>query len=563
MRKFVTEITEKPRWHEKVFDEAIVGKWRQEFKEQDDALVKTLWESKRDEYDVGEYDVDEHERDDEQVSRGVKLWPRDRVTDIQLDWVFAFLRWAAGEHDIETGIEATGIDKIHHSKELIPAELKAQLINAVSVLENVPPGEMDWHPGSNEQVLDLVHPSLFCFYIGKSLTKDPKTGREYTLTTEEYLEQRIDLPDISNPTFTSHQHQWLPTDFRVSQDGSVSPLGYINNMHPTRHAALYKAVVPVIQRFIPLWERVLNDVLSPDPPLAIPVDVFSWYDGIEELEPDYATYRDANKVQEYNKAYDEWHNKYHWPKIPEPTPFTPPSLEGRKTISLKGRTLQVIVKLANIVLTPDKPAYPGGSWHVEGMCNERIAATGIYYYASENISESRLAFRAAVGDGTGDSDEIRYDQSDFRGFRVAFGIEGSGGPLNQLLGSVVTKEDLCLAFPNIYQHRVAPFQLADPTKPGVRKILCFFLVDPTQRILSTTDVPPQQRDWCDEEIAGNTRMQTIPVELYDIIRSDAVEGTITLDEAREERAELMSERANFVMTHNEEIFEMEFNMCEH
>jgi len=26
----------------------------------------------------------------------------------------------------------------------------------------------------------------------------------------------------------------------------------------------------------------------------------------------------------------------------------------------------VIVKLANIHLTPDKPTYKGGSWHVEG-----------------------------------------------------------------------------------------------------------------------------------------------------------------------------------------------------
>lgn len=29
--------------------------------------------------------------------------------------------------------------------------------------------------------------------------------------------------------------------------------------------------------------------------------------------------------------------------------------------------LQVIVKLANIELTPEKPSYSGGSWHVEGQ----------------------------------------------------------------------------------------------------------------------------------------------------------------------------------------------------
>jgi hypothetical protein len=57
---------------------------------------------------------------------------------------------------------------------------------------------------------------------------------------------------------------------------------------------------------------------------------------------------------------------------PNPEPFTadkfhlhkPPNfkdLYGRK-----GRPLQVIVKLANIELTPEKPKYEGGTWHVEG-----------------------------------------------------------------------------------------------------------------------------------------------------------------------------------------------------
>ena len=44
------------------------------------------------------------------------------------------------------------------------------------------------------------------------------------------------------------------------------------------------------------------------------------------------------------------------------------ALDERKEglVELKGRKLQVIVKLANIVLTPEKPEYPGGKWHVEG-----------------------------------------------------------------------------------------------------------------------------------------------------------------------------------------------------
>ena len=52
----------------------------------------------------------------------------------------------------------------------------------------------------------------------------------------------------------------------------------------------------------------------------------------------------------------------------------------KKTISLRGRTLQIIVKLANIILTPDEPEYPGGKWHVEGVMscmfpNRRLSAS--------------------------------------------------------------------------------------------------------------------------------------------------------------------------------------------
>ena len=36
------------------------------------------------------------------------------------------------------------------------------------------------------------------------------------------------------------------------------------------------------------------------------------------------------------------------------------------TVSLKGTTIQCIIKLANIVLTPENPEYTGGKWHVEG-----------------------------------------------------------------------------------------------------------------------------------------------------------------------------------------------------
>ena len=40
--------------------------------------------------------------------------------------------------------------------------------------------------------------------------------------------------------------------------------------------------------------------------------------------------------------------------------------EVRKAKSLRGTTIQIIVKLANKVLTPENLEYGGGTWHVEG-----------------------------------------------------------------------------------------------------------------------------------------------------------------------------------------------------
>lgn len=50
------------------------------------------------------------------------------------------------------------LDGVWKSDTIVPEDLKTALQKAVAPLENVPDKEKDWHPGSNEQVLDLVHP---------------------------------------------------------------------------------------------------------------------------------------------------------------------------------------------------------------------------------------------------------------------------------------------------------------------------------------------------------------------------------------------------------------------
>ena len=121
-------------------------------------------------------------------------------------------------------------------------------------------------------------------------------------------------------------------------------------------------------------------------------------------------------------------------------------------------------------------------------------------------------------------------------------------PCVQGIGDVITKPHRCVAFPNLYQHQVQPFHLEDSTKPGHRKIIVFFLIDPTQRVFSATDVAPQQLERVTEAMRGAGRSSAfskLPMEILTMI-SNENEGVMTRAEAEKYREELISEKVVFV-----------------
>ncbi|MGW0792544.1 DUF4246 domain-containing protein [Streptomyces sp. NPDC002911] len=473
MMQCSSHIRAKPGWFDKMNDADIVGRWTQEA-----------------------------------VAQG--------LTQAQVRYVLAELAYYAALRDGRTGIEVSAVDGVWQSDTLVDDKLRSRLREAARVLEQAPEAEQDWHPGSDGQVLDLVHPSLFC--LVREVSDAPEQA--WQNPTDRYSKYEF-----------SEKFQWLPTDVDVSADGDVAFRSYVNNVDPETHRELALVLPDLFARMRPLLENVLSDLRHPRP-LRIEADPFGWYDSEPEY-PDKSSYSDdgahAEALRAWEEAQDDWWENRR-PVIPDAPAFTPPELPDESArVDLRGRCLQIIVKLATIHLTPDKPEYPGGSWHVEGMMNERIVSTGIYYWDSENITESRLSFRAAL-------DDPNYEQNDDSGLREVYGLENEDA-LNQALGSASTPAGRCLAFPNILQHRVGSFRLTDPTHPGYRKILAFFLVDPSERIVSTSDVPPQQ-PW-----AGTT--------------------TMTLEQAKNYRELLMQERKFFVAEHNEQLYEREFSLCEH
>ncbi|KAJ7047947.1 hypothetical protein C8F04DRAFT_1247547 [Mycena alexandri] len=529
-------IRSKPEWQRKVADPSIMEKWRTEALDQQEGL--------RDE---------------------------DKLTPNMVNYVLTELAGYARLADSKSGIECGPFDAIWFSDRLIPNELSELLRAEVARFENVLDDMKDWHPGSNGQVLDLVHPSLYCIKYGR--TRDLHSN----LLEPPPFDDNLAHAQVSA---MSSRFSWLPSDFSVDATNSsvklVSP--YINNLHPTKHKALYHVIESIVSAFVPLFERVLSQINGKDKDLYRDITPGSGRIVVRRMFGMWAGYNakfyglsvpciwSMGKPKQKKGVSRSAHKtmlRHEAPKVlPEAYEEYTGDLERSiDPYSLSGKTIQCIIKLANIHLTVENPEYKGGSWHVEGMLNERIVASGIYYYEEENISESRLAFRVTTGA------PVYHQQGDYMCSDVIYGLEPDSHCC-QNLGSIATSNGRTLAWPNIYQHRVAPFRLLDPTKPGHRKILAIFLVDPSiNPIPSATTVPPQQAEWAAdalEEARGDSMSvySQLPPELGNLIRDRLPEMFVSREEAEADRLNLMAERTGSAEVHDE-VLSHSFNMCEH
>ncbi|EDR01448.1 uncharacterized protein LACBIDRAFT_333174 [Laccaria bicolor S238N-H82] len=455
--------------------------------------------------------------------------PGRDVTERMAEWCMEELKYKATRFGGMPG----GAIKVYNgdvvkSDTAVPHSIKAKLQVAVRPLEDVPSWEKDWHPGSDEKVLNLVHPRLFPVVYGR--TRALGNGKGFAMLENciarcgegDVLEEQ----ELSGDRY-SLDYQWLPCEVDISGDDGRSRItSYINNLHPGKDKHLYPIIEEIITASIPLW----NIALAPLP--------YLWYDehqpqNIDDYDPIPPDGRDVIfRIPYYEVVYD-------------PDPGNAPETEGPQRLEGEDdpwsqsywdrrqrwiqTTRKIIVKLANIELTPEKPECSGGKWHVEGQLmrvpvslifygvqrfqNEHICATALYYYSSTNIPPSSLAFRQHTNGLIYGRIASRQHQHDWL-FEV-FGCHQCGS-MFQNVGGVDTREGRLLTFPNILQHQVQPFELVDRTKPGHRKILALFLVDPNIKIISSANVPCQRKDWWREEI-GSGFGALLPREVGDIV----------------------------------------------
>ncbi|KAI9235663.1 MAG: hypothetical protein BYD32DRAFT_469960 [Podila humilis] len=235
------------------------------------------------------------------------------------------------------------------------------------------------------------HPSLFPYIAGRSLAvKNMAIPVLEFFGKSEFMEMEGGI----NEMYYSKRFQWLPTDFTVDAEGKVKLESYINNLHPVEHKAMYPVLEVILTLFIPKFE-------------------------------DY----DHENISDFGDD-DQADREWHWSRVPFPIKvpeFSPPTQPQRYDLRT-GQNLQVIIKLANIELTSENPECTGGSWHVEGMANENIAASRIHYYHSENIAESWRNFRIYVK-------EPYYEQDDNNGCRTMYGLIDYETLKNPYMGS--------------------------------------------------------------------------------------------------------------------------------
>ncbi|EGF79876.1 hypothetical protein BATDEDRAFT_30120 [Batrachochytrium dendrobatidis JAM81] len=128
-------------------------------------------------------------------------------------------------------------------------------------------------------------------------------------------------------------------------------------------------------------------------------------------------------------------------------------------------------------------------------------------------------------------------------------------PRNQYIGSLEVPNGRCAVYPNRYQHKEQSFELADPTQPGHCKILTFFVVNPSCRIVSTAHVAPQQPQWYNSSLDK----APIPPELWNDI-TQYIQGVQSPAETKHHRDKLTSDRTQIIRVYNEYIYEQVYNL---
>jgi len=316
----------------------------------------------------------------------------------------------------------------------VPMELVGTLNSLIDELKAG--ATPDYHPGSNDVVCDIVHPSLYPVVEGTSVvTGLPDSSAKVGGNPEGKKK------DMWGRKYEDSKYQWLPSEVSVSAAGKCTFDTYINNLDKVTNRRLYAALEDLLARCLPLLEA-------------------SWAHGSAAC--------DDISDDDFSDASD-------------PEDGDPAHLEEK---SLRDRTIQVITKIVDYEL-------PGGGkhegvWHVEGMSHENIVATAEFILRKDSaLSGGDLEFQRAFSKSEGSSLVMGFPQ--MRPRQLDSLVDQGLVPLGQM----PLPSGRLASWPNSHVHRVTELRNTGEA-PAMRRIVVFWLINPDVRIVSTKNVSPQQ-----------------------------------------------------------------------
>lgn len=251
------EITNKKNWYRKIFNNEIILKWKNEIPEKSYDIFVYVVNLLRATAQGSLYKKDCKWGDYGECKKCLQECILDDPSDFGLDdnidetffeqpgWEIPFI----SDPNLDTDFfecehikcDCLPPDKdlssyvVYNNNGLISKNLNdkcRRVINNIYVNEPV-----DYHPGSNDQVVDIIHPSIFCYVKGISKHSD---GTKM-LESDESL-----------------RYQWLPSEFIISSDKKIKNLSYINNLDDSKYPEFIPLVEEVFEQFLPSLEKVLK-----------------------------------------------------------------------------------------------------------------------------------------------------------------------------------------------------------------------------------------------------------------------------------------------------------------
>jgi hypothetical protein len=150
------------------------------------------------------------------------------ISPAMFKWIIQELRYKAKIFNEANAVSLYNGDVVK-SDSKVPKSLKEALKSAVSPLERIPDVYKDYHPGSDNKVIDLVHPSLFPLIYGRSrILPDKLVGLDNCLemiglgniipVPPEKESQHDAFPHQYSATGSpySRKYQWLPCEVEFS-----------------------------------------------------------------------------------------------------------------------------------------------------------------------------------------------------------------------------------------------------------------------------------------------------------------------------------------------------------